>query len=189
MIGYLTTDRQIPSGGTCKASDGSTLLTEAEIALQMGADITIDMTPQQALASVSAVAPALEIVDTSRVTSGEIGDILAGNLFHEAVVIGNPLSLCSVPGKQEIHAELSINKKIQRTLEQDRVPNEFGTLIKVVAGILAKQGETLQAGDWVITGAATTPVPVSPGDEISLSMAPLGELSLSISKQSTNTRL
>lgn len=180
MVGYLTSGRQITNGGVCKATPEANLLVEPEIALRMGADITNDTTASQALAAVNAVAPAIEIVDINRTQSKEIGEILATNLFHHAVVIGEPLALCNVPNKAAMRASLLINGKEQRTLEDDRLPDEFGTLITVVAKILAEHGECLRAGDWIITGAATTPIKVKAGDEVLLKMEPLGEVGLSV---------
>ena len=176
MIGYLSSGRQIQNGGVCRTTPEAKLLAEPEIALRMGADITSDTTPSQALAAVNAVAPAIEIVDTNRTHSKEISEILATNMFHEAVIIGEPLALCAVPNGQEIRASLLINGQQQRSLEPDRVPDEFGSLITVVAKILADQGECLRAGDWIITGAATTPNEIKAGDEILLRMEPLGEV-------------
>jgi 2-oxo-3-hexenedioate decarboxylase len=180
MIGYLSTSRQIQNGGVCHTTAKAKLLAEPEIALRLGADITRDTTPSQALAAVNGVAPAIEIVDSNRTHSKEISEILATNLFHEAVIIGEPLALCAVPNGQEIRASLLINGQQQRSLEPDRVPDEFGSLITVVAGILAEQGECLRAGDWIITGAATTPIEIKPGDEIVLQTEPLGEVRLSV---------
>ena len=175
MIGYLSGARQIQNGGVYHASPAANLLAEPEIALRLGADITRDTTPDQALAAVNAIAPAIEIVDTHRTHSKEISEILASNLFHEAVIIGEPLTLCTIPNRQDIRVSLSINGQNQRGLEADRVPDEFGSLIAVVAKILATQGECLRAGDWIITGAASTPIEIKAGDEITLRMEPLGE--------------
>ena len=180
MIGYLSSGRQIENGGVCHTTPAAKLLAEPEIALRMGADITSDTTPSQALAAVNAVAPAIEIIDTNRTHSTEISEILATNMFHHAVIIGEPLALCAVPSGQEIRASLLINGEQQRSLEPDRVPDEFGSIITVVAGILAKQGECLRAGDWIITGAAATPIEIKAGDEIVLQMEPLGEVRLSV---------
>lgn len=180
MIGYLSSARQIQNGGICHTTAEAKLLAEPEIALRMGADITTDTTASQALAAVNAVAPAIEIVDTTRTNSNEISEILATNMFHEAVIIGEPLALCSVPNGQQIRAALFINGEQQRSLEPDRVPDEFGSLIITVANILADQDECLRAGDWIITGAATTPIEIKAGDKLLLRMEPLGEVEVSI---------
>jgi len=180
MVGYLNTGRQIENGSVYHAPTGANLLAEPEIALRMGADITRDTTTTQALAAVNGVAPAIEIVDTNRTDSNEISEILATNMFHEAVVIGEPLALCAVPNAQQLRASLLINGEQQRSLEPDRIPEEFGALITVVARILADQGECLRSGDWIITGAAAAPVKIKAGDEVALKMEPLGEVGFSV---------
>jgi len=42
-----------------------------------------------------------------------------------------------------------------------RVPEDFSVIILAVANTLAAQGEQLQKGDWIITGAATKPAAVA----------------------------
>ncbi len=61
-----------------------------------------------------------------------------------------------------------------------RVPNEFSAIVLAVASTLAAHGEQLRKGDWIITGAATKPAPVAPGDEIKVDMGVLGSLVLTI---------
>lgn len=176
MVGYLTHKRQIAAGGCYSFKAGSTILVEAEIALLIGTDLTVGATLAQARNAIQGYAAALELVDTRRTGSNDIEEILAGNLFHEAVVIGNTATL----NGNHCNAALKINGNEVRRLEPERLPADFAVIVKVVADILAQHGEQLRAGDWIISGAVTTPVEVHAGDEITLALAPLGEIALTI---------
>ena len=55
-------------------------------------------------------------------------------------------------------------------LEPERLPKDFSAIILAVANTLAEQGEQLQQGDWIISGAATKPAAVSNGDVIEVEM-------------------
>jgi 2-keto-4-pentenoate hydratase len=56
--------------------------------------------------------------------------------------------------------------------------DDFGVIVKVVADILGRHGEQLRVGDWIISGAAATPIEIHAGDVISLELEPLGSLTL-----------
>lgn len=176
MVGYLTGNGRIVSGGRYTIGTGSRILLEAEIALLIGDDVAPGATLTQARSAIHGYAAALELVDTTRTGSSDIEAILAGNLFHEAVVIGDATPCGSTP----FDLSLSINGSEVRRLEAERLPADFGAIVQVVADILAQQGERLQAGDWIISGAAATAIEVNAGDQISLALAPLGEISLTM---------
>lgn len=82
--------------------------------------------------------------------------------------------------REQLTITLRINGEEVRTLEAERVPEDFLAIIQAVANTLAEQGEQLQKGDWIITGAATKPVAVSSGDEIEVAMGALGSVALKI---------
>ena len=63
MVGFLTSGRSIPDGGTYTAPAGAKLLAEAEVAVLLGRDIPSGTTPELALASITALAPAIGLVE------------------------------------------------------------------------------------------------------------------------------
>lgn len=180
MIGMLTARRQCCSGGRYVAPVQGKLMAEAEVALQLCQDVAPEAAAEQVLAAIGGYAAALELVDTTRTSSGNIGDMLAGNLFHEAVVIGDPVLPAADYSRAQLQLQLAVNDLPVATLAQDRVPEDFVAVVQTVARLLAGQGERLKAGDWVITGAAAVPVAVNAGDVIQLTMGALGELTLRI---------
>ncbi|MBI5450811.1 MAG: fumarylacetoacetate hydrolase family protein [Gammaproteobacteria bacterium] len=179
LVGYLTQARHLSSGQCYRAPATAMLKVEPEVAVLIGRDVSVGASLEQAQAAIASYAPALELVDSTRSVHDDIEAILAGNMFHEAVLLGAPLPARAYDRKH-LELSLAINGKETSTLEHQRVPQDFSALILTVAGLLEAQGERLLRGDWIITGAAATPVPVQGGDSIALDMGFMGKLKLTI---------
>lgn len=180
MVGFLSRERSIVPGGSHRASADAVLLIEPEIAVLIGCDVPAGAGPEQARAAIAAYAAALELVDTTRSADDDMEEILAGNLFHEGVMLAAQHVPANAYKRAQLSISLCINGNEIRTLEQQRVPEDFSTIILDVADILAAHGEQLKSGDWIITGAAARATPVKTGDDITLDMDALGHLRLKI---------
>lgn len=180
MVGYLTKERSLISGSHYQASPESVLLVEPEVAILINDDVPAAVTAEQANAVIAAYTAALELVDTTRSVDNDIEEILGCNMFHESVLLAEQRLPPNKYVRDQLSISLCINNNEVRTLEQQRVPPDFSTIISDVANILAANGEQLKKGDWIITGAAAKPVPVKAGDEITLDMGLLGKTSLKI---------
>lgn len=180
MIGFLSSERRLVSGGSYQPSPRTNLLIEPEVALLLGADLPAGATQEQANAAIEAYTAALELVDTTRSVDNDIEEILAGNMFHEAVLLAEERLTPGDYNREQLNLSLHVNQREVRTLEQQRVPDDFSTIIITAANILAAHGEQLGKGDWIITGAAARAIPVQAGDEIYLDMGLLGKVSLTI---------
>lgn len=180
MIGFLSSERRLATGGRYQPSPRTNLLIEPEVALLLGADLPAGATKEQANAAIEAYAAALELVDTTRSVDNDIEEILAGNMFHEAVLLAEERLTPGDYNREQLNLSLHVNQREVRTLEQQRVPDDFSAIIITAANILAAHGEQLGKGDWIITGAAARAIPVQTGDEIYLDMGLLGKVSLTI---------
>lgn len=180
MVGFLSREHSYRSGDYFQPAAGAVLLVEPEVALLMDADVPAGASAEEALAAIATYSAALELVDTTRSVTDDMAAILAGNLFHAGVVLADT----ALPARDYRRGQLTISLRINgdevRTLEQERVPEDFSAIILAVANTLAEQGQQLQKGDWIITGAATKPVAVSDGDEIEVEMGMLGRIVLKI---------
>ena len=180
MVGYLSRQRTLLSGQHYQTSANAILLVEPEIAVQIHCDVPAGASIEQANSAIAAYTAALELIDTTRSVGDDIEAILGGNLFHESVVLAESRISPANYAREQLAFSLHLNGEEVRTLEQERVPQDFSTLIIDTANILAEHGEQLQAGDWIITGAAAKPVPVQAGDDISLDMQHLGQITLNL---------
>ena len=58
------------------------------------------------------------------------------------------------------------------------VPADLAEIVRLVADFLAPRGEGLEAGDWILSGACTSPLRVEAGDEVRADFGPLGSVSV-----------
>ncbi|MCF6219258.1 MAG: fumarylacetoacetate hydrolase family protein [Gammaproteobacteria bacterium] len=178
QIGYLLQERCYPQQGHHHCIGDCTLLVEGEIAIQLTNTITTQSTRAEIEAAIGGYATALELVNSAKVQANGITALLASNLMHEAVVVGQ--QTVKMLELNSLSATLTVNGEVVRTLDTSRVPATFIPLLEQIANTLASHGEQLQAGDWIITGAATTPIAVKQGDHIQFKLGELDTVSLTI---------
>src|SRR4051794_31082505 len=78
VLGHLTSATVVEDGGEFDATGTDKLMAEPEVAIEVGEGQT-----------VAGLAPAIELVDIGRPPRGEgVGGIVADNIFHCAVVLG-----------------------------------------------------------------------------------------------------
>ena len=175
LVGFLT-DGGLREPGSELAIGGWTKPTaEPEIAVHIAADVTADGDRDAVRQAIGGVGVAFEIVD---IDGGEVEQILAGDIFHRCVVLGAPTPYGDVDlatlrgeirhaeGKQAIDDPLAL------------VPDPVDAVAHL-AQHLAAFGETVRAGEVLITGSIIPALAVAPGDQLRYRLDPLGELALS----------
>ena len=177
VLGYLRRDRQLASGDVFRMHAHSVIKAEVEVAIRMGRDVAAGITAAEADRAIAAYAPAVEIVDVTHPLGG-IEALLRGNLYQAAVLLGP--ELCTIPTapRQSIQARLLVNGKPAGESEPLRLPERFGELVQSTAATLSQYGEQLAAGDWIICGAITEPVVVSPGNRLDVEMSPFERITV-----------
>lgn len=179
IVGFLTSDRVMSNAGLYKVSTSAKLMVEAEIAILIAKDVLETDSKSQLEAAIEGFAPAVEIVDVAR-TTHDVLSILGDNIFHEAVIIGDLIKNKPNLSAKDVHASVTVNGKLVQTTEPSRYPEDLTDVVAVVSKTLRSQGEILKAGDWIISGSITKPYEVFAGDNIDVSLSPLGDLSLGI---------
>lgn len=175
IVGFLTSDSVLSSGDSYTAGAAAKVMLEAEVAILISRNVSANESAEQLKDAIEGFAPAIEIVDVTK-SAHDITSILENNVFHERVIIGG---LCkNYPDllAAQVNASVTVNQQLVQTDDSSRYPDDFTEVVSVVANTLAKQGECLQADDWIICGSITVPVQVHPGDSVEVSLAPLGTL-------------
>jgi 2-keto-4-pentenoate hydratase len=102
----------------------------------------------------------------------EIEAVLAGNVFHRAVVFG-----------EEHEGERSaagISMRVMRGSEREaegsveEAAGDLDALLRGVARFLEAHGAALRAGDRVICGSLVPPLAARPGETLALELGQLG---------------
>jgi 2-keto-4-pentenoate hydratase len=165
VLGHLTSATVVEPGDEYDASGATTLMAEPEVAIELGEDQTI-----------AGVAAAIELVDTGRPPRGEgVEGIVADNIFHSAVVLGPSRP---APPDDAVRATVFVNGEERASAEMG---DDLAEVVLVAARRLAEAGEQLRAGDRIIAGSITPQVgPLSPGDDLTVEVAGLGDLQLRI---------
>ena len=180
VIGFLRRDRLLQAGGRFLMPANATIKAEVEVAIRVGRDVDAADNLVQAEAAIVAMAPAVEVVDVTQPLTG-IEALLAGNLYHAAVLIGPELSAIPSAPRHDIQARLHVNGSPGRASEAQRLPANFGEVVQVTAQTLSAYGERLVAGDWIICGAIIEPLVVKAGDEIEVDMPRFERIALGFS--------
>jgi 2-oxo-hept-3-ene-1,7-dioate hydratase len=144
-----------------------------------GPDVTVD----QVLAATDYVTPAIEIIDSrieqfDRHTKGmrKVFDTISDNAANAGIVMGaekvNPLTT-NLPWCGAI---LKLNGVVEETGLAAGVQGHPAVGIAWLANKLAPWGEHLKAGQIVLAGSFTKPVPAKVGDVFDADYGPLGRL-------------
>ena len=166
VVGWLAGDRAVASGGTYRIRAGTRVGIEAEVAVRVGGG-----------GAVAALAPALEIVNYST-NAGSFEEVLAADLFHDAVVLGR--ETFPVPIADDAWPHLTVNGAEVARRDPGLLVLQPAVTLRRVAATLARYGECLESGDWLILGSLIQPIPVHPGDRITADFGPLGSVSVAI---------
>jgi 2-oxo-3-hexenedioate decarboxylase len=171
--GVLLSGMQIGNGDALDLYRCIAPRMEAEIAFVLARPLAGDASLAQAWDAVAGIAPAIEIAD-SRYSNFQfsIHDLMADDAAGGRFVLG--------PGSRpeadlgELELVLSVNEvEIARGPGTAILGHPLQALL-MAAQLADEAGEPLQAGDIIMAGSATDPVPVKPGDRIKVSIDGLG---------------
>jgi 2-keto-4-pentenoate hydratase len=105
LVGFLTDATLKRSGTAFDVSGWGKPVLEAEVAVRLAADIGSDQSRADVEAAVGAVGAAIELVDLSE-AGDDAGEILAKNIFHRAVLLGELLSLEAGSSLSEVRIDV-----------------------------------------------------------------------------------
>lgn len=155
---------------------------EAEIAFVMKAPLTANgLTGEAILAATDYIVPALEILDT-RITrkdprSGRartVLDTIADNAANAGIVLGNPVHDFRNLDLRWVGAIVSKDGEVEETGLGAGVLDDPLLAVSWLAERLADHGETIEAGQIVLSGSFVRPVEAPPGSRIAADFGALG---------------
>jgi 2-keto-4-pentenoate hydratase len=166
VAGYLTTGAALADGAELSLAGFTAPMLEPEVAVYVGGD-----------GAVAGLGPAIEIVDID-LPFEDVEAILAGNVFHRAVLLGPP-----VPGATVKGVTARVLRDGEETASADAGPavGDPAEVVRFVSDWLEPYGTTVDAGHAIIAGSITPPQPIAPGDTMAVELGPLGSLSLNLS--------
>jgi 2-keto-4-pentenoate hydratase len=175
VVGYLPASNLREPGATVSCEGWTTAVAEPEIALYLGSDVEGANRVTEAIAGLG---PAIELADVDS-SPDDLAEVLAGNIFHRAVVLGPP---------DTSRAELTgMVGRVSKNGSEIDVPADLesltGNLVAIlghIARLLDAAGERLRAGEVVIMGSIVPPIPVEPGDLVEFELTPQPPISVTV---------
>ena len=165
------------------AGDFSMRIIEAEFAFEMGKDLPGQGTPYQAAdvaAAVSAVLPAIEIVDSRYTDWTSVGapSLIADNGCNGAWVKGMPYHDWKALDLRTHEVVLMVNGETKLKGRGSEVLGHPINSLTWMANTLVEEGTGLKAGDLISTGVCTDLYHAMPGDAIVADFGEIGEVEL-----------
>lgn len=176
--GRLTDGMAVENGGNIIFSHYVHPRVEPEVAFLLNRPLAGDVSREEALAAIEAVAPAAEIID-SRYRNFKFShiDVVADNSSSSGFVIGDwqaPRDLANLAVILEIDGQAAQSGSTAAILGDP-------ILSLVAAARLTEQGgAALRAGWIVLAGAATEAVALHPGARVRVAVQSLGDVTFSV---------
>lgn len=175
LVGFLPASRRHRPGATVSCAGWTRPVAEPEIAVHIGSDID---DPSLAGEAISGLGAAIELADVDS-PPDDLEETLAGNIFHRAVILGEPDPDLSPRDLTGMRARVGVDgQEVADTVDLEALT---GTLVDVLghaAALLAAAGERLRTGEVVIAGSVVPPIPITPGSEVSYELSPLAPVSV-----------
>jgi 2-keto-4-pentenoate hydratase len=176
LVGYLLESARLEPGGVCDISGWSNPRLEPEVAVHMAADLRGGASREEALRAIAGMGPAVELVDPDP-DADDPEAILAGNIFQRAVVLG---PVAEGADGRDLSARVTRDgEDVASAGDATEATGDLVELVVHVASTLEPAGEKLGAGDVVICGSIVPALEIAPGQEIEVTVDPLGSVRVS----------
>jgi 2-oxo-hept-3-ene-1,7-dioate hydratase len=182
--GVLLDDMEFADGGTVPADRFIQTRIEAEIAFIMAKPLSGEnTTPDEVIAATEAIAPSLEILDTRVVradrTTGRIRtiiDTVSDNAANAGVVLGSHRAHPRDIDMRYIGAIVRRDGEVEETGLGAGVLDNPAASIAWLARRLAANGQTIRAGDIVLSGSFIRPLEAPHGCTIEADFGSFGSV-------------
>lgn len=179
LVGFLTRNARVQSGGSVSFAGWSKPVLEPEIAVHIGRDLLAGADEETARAAIAGISPAIEIVDLTAPPE-DPERILSENIYQRHVVLDG-----AGPARAGAAAEGLTCRIVRRGVESARTTDpqantgEWVGIVRHVADVLGAFGERLRAGEIIITGSVVPPLTIEPDeDAITFEVDPIGGITV-----------
>ena len=179
LVGFLTQNARVQSGGSISFAGWSKPVAEPEIAVHIGRDVPAGADLEAAKAAIAGISPAIEIVDLTAPPQ-DPERILGDNIYQRHVVLGGsgPARAGAQPDGLTCRI-IRHGKEFARTTDPQANTGQWVNIVRHVADVLAAFGERLRAGEIIITGSVVPPLIIAPDEDgIAFEVDPIGGVSV-----------
>ena len=183
--GVLLDDMAFDSGATIPKGRFIQPRIEAEIAFVMKAPLSGNATRDEIIAATDYVAPSLEILDTRILRADPetgkpriIVDTISDNAANAGVVVGAQRHAPGAHDLRWVGAIVTRDGVVEETGLGAGVLNDPVTSVQWLARRMQTYGQSIAAGDIVLSGSFIRPVECPPGTKIKADFGPFGHVAI-----------
>jgi 2-keto-4-pentenoate hydratase len=178
VVGYLTDATELEPGAACSIGGWERPMLEAEIAIHLSADVPSGVDAGEAAGAIGAIGPAIELADADAPPE-RLAEVIGGDIFHRAVMVA-PDSDRASPGDVADLAVVVSRDGVEcaRNDEPLSTVGDPAALVAHVADYLHAFGQSLRAGQLIISGSAVPLIALEPGQRLRYALEPVGGLEL-----------
>jgi 2-oxo-3-hexenedioate decarboxylase len=181
IIGSITAGMEVPDGDQADPARYIHPRIEPEVAWLLGQDVDADDESFDISRAVTAVAPALEIIDSRyRDFRFTLEDVVADNTSAAGYVIGpwqHPTAAGDLGNRGVI---LEVDGHIVQTGSTAAILGHPYRAVAAARRMAKAHGFTLRAGMVLLAGAATAAVPLNPGAYVQSTITGLGRVAVHV---------
>ncbi|MEJ2665879.1 MAG: hypothetical protein P8Z81_02070 [Deinococcales bacterium] len=180
LVGFLVDRAVVEPGSAVSVAGWTRPVIEPEVAVTMGMDVPVAADRESVRQAIAAIGPAIELADLS-FPPDDVEEILAADVFQRHVVLGRfdetraGGSLDGLVGRVDRDGSLLATSDDLQAATGDLVDN-----VMHVANLLASLGETLRAGEVIITGSIVPPIDIDRSTEIRYALDPIDTITLKL---------
>lgn len=180
LIGFLTDKSVLDSGASISVAGWTKTAVEPEIAVYLGRDLPGSSDRETTKEAIASLGPAIELADI-RFPPDDVEAILAGNIYNRHVILGRAdvsRAGCILDGLVgRVHRN---GQEFTATNNPQDLTGDIIDIVRHVADFLHTTGETLRAGEVIITGSIVPPLLIEQKEEISYTLDPVDTIALNL---------
>lgn len=178
LPGFLAEATTFSPGSTVSCAGWGRPVAEPEIAVHIGRDV--EPGSSHVAEAIAGIGAAIELADVHP-PSEDIEEILAGNIFHRAVILGAAEPARAGGIRDGMRARVAQDGvEVANTGDLEALTGDLIEMVGHTATLLAAAGEQLRAGEVVITGSIVPPLAIQPGQEVVFELTPLPAISVRV---------
>lgn len=179
-FGFLLQRGSLASASRLRFDELRSPMVENEILITLDADLAgPGVTADDARQAIQSIAPALEIVDLRGADMRvDMPLAIADNLSQHAFVHGAAIQPAADFDFRDVEATVRVNGRVSETVRGGAAMDHQLDTVAWLANALHRFGRSLRAGQQIMSGSFTRPVPVSVGDVVETHFSGVGSVSV-----------
>lgn len=178
IYAFLVDYFAVPDGGEIQTKELIHPKVEVEVAFFTSKEIAgPGVSAATVMAATDFVVPAIEIIDSRyRDFKFDLPSVIADNASSARFVTGGAMRRPADLDLRNLGVVLYVNGQVKATGAAAAVVGHPATSVAILANMLAKRGETIPAGTFILTGGITEAIAVNAGDSVVARAQDLGSI-------------